>query len=71
MLLVKFLTGLGVHLKIVGTETFKQKGSECGHISSHVIHLLANYGVDWWSIPKDKFADCASDKSIAEVNKFL
>ena len=71
MLLVKFLTGLGVHLKIVGTETFKQRGCECGHISAQVIQLLANHGADWWSIPKEKFAECASDKSIAEVNKFL
>lgn len=70
-LLVKFLKKLGVELKIVGTETFKQLGCECGHISAQVIQLLANHGADWWSIPKEKFAECASDKSIAEVNEFL
>lgn len=63
--LVKFLIRLGVELKIVGTETFMQLGCECGHISSQVIHLLANHGADWWLIPKDKFAECASDKKYS------
>lgn len=71
ILLVEFLKKLGVELKIVGTETSMQQDCECGHISAQVIQLLANHGADWWSIPKDKFAGCASDKSIAEVNKFL
>lgn len=52
-------------LIVVGTETIRQTGYECGHISAHTIDVLANAGVTWWLTPKKTFAKCASRKCIA------
>ena len=69
MMLVNFLTKLGVKIRIVGTETHKQTYHECGHIAAQVILLLSR--PKWWTISNDTFAKCASSDSITAVNEFL